>query len=270
MKPAYFFDRRRGARTSFRNALPGHSLNLFLDYDGTLAPIRSKPSQAVLPPSAQTLLHQLSAQPHTNIIIVTGRSLRDVRALVRVKGIDYIANHGFEMLMRGNRWVHPEAKRKQGRLAAILKRLKTETKLLKGIELEDKQFTLSIHYRNASTNAGRKVRAALQQIIRDTSASFSITHGKKVLEIRPTRLWNKGYAVKKFLAASRTPSSATVIYIGDDTTDEDAFRMLRSSAISVVVGRNKNSHARYYFRNQKEVLKFLRIILKTPRNLRKG
>lgn len=172
--------------------------------------------------------------------------------------------------MQGNRWVHPEAKRKQGRLATILKRLKSETKPLKGIEVENKQFTLSIHYRNASANAARKVRAALQQIIKDTPTSFSITHGKKVLEVRPTQLWNKGYAVKKFMAAKHIPASATVMYIGDDATDEDAFRMLRSPAISVVVGKNKNSLARHFFRNQKEVLKFLRTILKAVRNFRKN
>jgi trehalose 6-phosphate phosphatase len=127
--------------------------------------------------------------------------------------------------------------------------------------LEDKQFTLSLHYRNVSIQE----QLAFKEIARKTVCEFDpklvITEGKEVLEVRPPVDWGKGYAVMEFLKTLQQDAHSLQMYIGDDITDEHAFQVLQQSAITIHVGKTSRTFARYYVADVVEVLQILKMIV---------
>jgi trehalose-phosphatase len=122
--------------------------------------------------------------------------------------------------------------------------------------MEDKHIAFAVHYRGARSAVVRRAHALLREILRPRASSLRILQGKKVWEVLPRVIKGKGAAVRVLLARHR---SALPVYIGDDTTDEEAFRVL-PRGITIHVGSAMRSRAQYFARNPAEVICFLQCV----------
>ena len=262
-KPKYLFESKDKAGTRLIDRITSQRrIILLLDYDGTLVPIKKKPSLAVLSASMHKLLKKLAAHSNFDVIIVTGRSYPDIKKLIGTKNIIYISNHGFQISGNRIKWIHTGAKRNLTILKKILLLLNRDLKPFAKTFVEDKKLTLSVHFRNEKNNLIPFVKKIAAKSIQPFQENIIKTTGKKVIEIRPKINWDKGKAALKILAMlQHRKNKNSIICIGDDKTDEDAFRALRSKAITVHVGSNQNTQAHYYLHNTKEVKTFLETIL---------
>jgi len=246
--------------SEIKNKTRNKHILLCLDYDGTLVPICKDPSLAKLSPETRKLLIDLSQNPCISIGIISGRPLSEVKDLIGIEGIIYAGNHGFEISYKEHCWVHPEAERTKPLLKNVVKKLKVQLNTIDGILIEDKGLTLSVHYRNVAGRPAKDIKKIIQNIIGPYHETLRITSGKKVYEVRPNINWDKGKAVIKMKHLLNLREEILKIYIGDDRTDEDAFKVLREDDISIVVGYKKYSKARYFCRSSKEVILFLRCL----------
>jgi trehalose-phosphatase len=230
----------------------------FLDYDGTLTDIVPHPDDARLSEEMKTTLTLLKRSPKVSLAIVSGRSLRDIRNRVGLKGIYYVGNHGMEVFepQSGVRQLFP--KRVARGLEVISDRLNFEFRGIEGIFVENKKWTLSIHYRNVDPRWAPSIQMKLHQEIKGSIIPLHLCRGKKVFEIRPQSEVDKGTAVLSLLGKEKK-GGILPIYIGDDRTDEDAFRSLKRKGITVLVSRPRPvaSSAQYYARDPSEVHHFL-------------
>jgi len=232
---------------------------LFLDYDGTLTPIVKKPGMAELSRPRRNLLKKLSRSPRFLVAIVSGRMLKDITKRVGIKGIYYVGNHGFEIKGPKLKFTHPKAKTAKPLLRKIKKEMHRRFKDIKGIIIEDKILTMSLHYRLVKRSDAAKVKKSFLDIVHPfrRAKKIRITKGKKVFEIRPNAKWHKGAAVLWLIR--KMGKKIIPVYIGDDTTDEDAFYALRKRGATFRVGKNKKTLAKYRLKNVNEVYKFLEL-----------
>ncbi|MDP3880144.1 MAG: trehalose-phosphatase [Dehalococcoidales bacterium] len=237
---------------------------LLSDYDGTLTPIVSRPEQAILTPGVRDKLRALASRPAVSVGIISGRSLAEVKSLVAVDGIYYAGNHGFEIEGPGITFIHPVARTAQSQIRDILRQLTARLADIEGVLVEDKGLSLSVHYRLVR----EKEEETVAQIFRKVTAPWSdkgeirITTGKKVWEVRPRIDWHKGKAVEAIsreIKQSLKLEQLLIIYLGDDTTDEDAFRIIHHpDGWSIFVGgENPSSNAEYFLNSTVEVTTFL-------------
>ncbi len=240
----------------------GRPLALLLDFDGTLVPIADQPESVHLPGRTRALLARLAAAPDTLVGVVSGRSLDDLRHHIGIEGIVHIGNHGLQIASRGWTWSLEHAQRSREVIASCCARLRRRLRAVPGAWVEDKGLTVSIHYRQTPYPRVEEVRRAVfEEVAQTPGRTVKVHQGKKVLEVRPAVAWDKGAAVRWVLRRSfgeRWPQEATVVYIGDDRTDEDAFVDLAGSAITVKVGSSPYpTAARYTVRDVGEVSAFL-------------
>ena len=247
---------------------------LFLtDYDGTLTPIVERPELANLPDSTRRLLRALVRQRHVTVGIISGRALVDLRNRVAISGIIYAGNHGLEIEGPGVTFVNPLAEEMRPILRIMHQVLSRALRSIRGVVVEDKGLTLSVHYRLVEVGKTEEVKSLFERIVGGARAlgKVRITSGKKVYEVRPAVDWDKGKAIrllmKKYGRGGRT-SGLLPVYLGDDLTDEDGFRAIEKygSGISVFVGEaNRDTAARYFLRSPAEVEKFLSTLLEHAR-----
>jgi len=242
-----------------RDITSGRPLLLFLDYDGTLVSLKRAPELAVLRTSRRRLLQRLSRSAF--ICIVSGRSLADIRKMASIKDIAYIGNHGLEISFRGRRWTHPEAKRIKPVIKNVLERIRRKTGDWPGLLVEDKGLTGSVHYRRLAAPLPQKLRNIIEQEVRSRGRELKLTEGKKVLEIRPNIDWDKGKGVLELGRWRNVKRPALRIYIGDDQTDEDAFRALGRDDLTILVGKRRDTLARSRLPDVNAVWKFLGALL---------
>jgi trehalose-phosphatase len=248
-----------------KKSLKGKFLFLFLDCDGTLAPIADTPDKAVIPQEARILLDLLSHKNNCRIAIISGRNLADIKKRIGLKDIIYSGNHGFQI--EGTKIKHELAI--PAGYKEVLRRIKAnlEKKLsgINGVFVEDKKLSLALHFRLVDKKQLPFVKTAFHEsialyLVRN---KIKLSSGKKILEVRPPIYWDKGRAVLWLLARRQFISGAKKvfpIYLGDDITDEDAFKALGRKGLTVFVGKTGSSGAAYYLKNTEEVIKFLRLI----------
>jgi len=266
--PAYLFSRRHDSWDTIARKLRSASgIAIFLDYDGTLTPIRRTPSDALLTPEAENILQEMAQLPGVQVAIVTGRSMEDIRRLVRVKKIEFAANHGFHIYKNGTEWIHPQAATLTRVMSQLCWILQTALVGFPKAYIENKQFTLSIHYRNVTPQHVRSLKSVVTKTVHSFDPTLQITRGKKVLEVRPQISWGKGNAVLNMLHTDKPQRRRVSVFIGDDTTDEDVFRALRPMGITVRVGRSTSTNAQYYVKNVEAVMTVLRSIISLRRDL---
>ena len=239
----------------------GRRFALFLDYDGTLTPIVETPDRALLSPEVRRLLEELAAR--VPVAVVSGRDLRDVRKLVGIDTLVYSGSHGYEIEGPGDLQAEHEGARAY--LPAhdgAERELRGELGGVRGCLIERKRFSIAVHYRLVADADVAAVQAAVNAAA-DRYPSLRKTYGKKVFELQPALAWNKGEAVRFLLRALRLDREDVVpLFIGDDVTDEDAFRALRERGIPIVVREQAApTAARYALRDPGEVSKFLQMIL---------
>jgi trehalose 6-phosphate phosphatase len=233
-------------------------LVLLLDFDGTLAPIVARPEEAAMLPATRVAVERLLAMPGVEMAVVSGRGMGDARERAALPGIAYAGNHGMEIEGPAVRRIHEEAAAARPFLAEVADRLRRELAGIAGAFVEDKGLTLSIHYRLVDRHRVDEVRLHVLGAVAG-NPQLRTMEGKEILEIRPAVDWHKGRAVEFLLGEVDPPSGTPVVYIGDDVTDEDAFRALRDwpggSGEGVVVGDPpaKDTAAASYVRDPREV-----------------
>ncbi|MBI4424184.1 MAG: trehalose-phosphatase [Elusimicrobia bacterium] len=225
---------------------------LAVDFDGTLAPIAALPGGVRPLGAARRALARLAARTDVAVAVISGRSLSDVRRRVGLRGLTYGGNHGAELAGPWGRWRHPAWARARPRLAGAAARLRRELAGRPGLLVEDKGLSLSVHYRLAPRGTGPALERRLRRLCAETGLSLS--PGKKVWELRPAAPWGKGKAL--LWLRRRLGCAGSPVFIGDDATDEDAFRALGSAAFTVRVGRGR-SRARYRVAGPGDVARLL-------------
>jgi trehalose 6-phosphate phosphatase len=236
-------------------ARSGDRLAVFLDYDGTLTPIVSHPEDAWLPESMRETLRSLAAR--VPVAILSGRDLDDVRGRVLVDGIVYAGSHGFDIAGAGG------LRRELGaEYLPVLDEAETELREaldeIPGAQLERKHFSVAAHYRNVDENDAFKV-ALVVDTVGARHRELRRMDGKKVYELLPDINWDKGKAALWLLEALDLEArNALPIYIGDDHTDEDAFRALEKRGVGILVSEQpQETAASYCLNNSEGVERFL-------------
>jgi len=202
------------------------------DYDGTLVPIQPTPEEAVADDETRAALRALAASAGTVVTVVSGRPVAQLRALLECDALWLIGLHGLELAAPGEELpaiADVEA------LAAALSPLRTVAAELAqrypGVRVEDKGTSLALHTRQAAREDARAAAAAYRAAARPVPG-FHLLAGKEVLELRPDGV-DKGVAVRRL---QRHAGSETTLYVGDDTTDEDAFAALATGPGAAATG----------------------------------
>ena len=214
-----------------------------LDIDGTLAPIASTPEGAAVPDETRRVLQRLGRSPGVHLAFVTGRAAHDGRRVMNVAGGWTIGNHGMELIdPNGALRVDASVESFTRTIAEAAERLLTTIGSIPGVLIENKKWTLSIHVRLAARADVPIVEHAITDVAEQMG--LRIVRGKEIYELRPPVGIHKGTAVLALATALDVRDASGVlagslIYAGDDRTDEDAFRALRSlngNAVTVHVG----------------------------------
>ena len=122
---------------------------LFLDFDGTLAPIVEDPATASLSAGVRETLARIAQQDGVITTVISGRAVEDVYIRIRLEGVIYAGNHGVEIFGRGLRFIEPEAEARRDRLRRLAEVVTAKIRNFQGVRVEDKGLTVSIHYRQA-------------------------------------------------------------------------------------------------------------------------
>jgi len=245
-----------------KKLLRARRILLCADFDGTIAPIKPRPKEAKLGEGIRLLLRKISKRKSFIVGIISGRALKDIEEKVGVKGLIFAGNHGLEIAYKKKNFIYPAAKRYVPLISQIARSLKKRLAPFSGAILEEKNLSLSLHYRLVKKRNLPELKKIFFQAVKPYLAAqkIKLTYGKKVWEIRPPIKWDKGRAVL-WLRQRLKPGRAFTLYIGDDATDEDAFRAVNKiGGISIRVGRKRGSSARYYLRNTKDTQRFFRQI----------
>ena len=207
---------------------------VFLDYDGTLTPIVLRPEDAHLSESMRAVLRELASR--WPVAIISGRDLGDVRRRIALASLYYAGSHGFEIAgPNGMQEVYDPAQRFVSHLDAAEQTLREDLGHIAGAQVERKRFAIAIHYRRVQPDAIPALEAIVSRA-QHAHPALRQTGGKKVFELRPDLEWHKGAALFWLLdAMGLERDQAWPIYIGDDTTDEDAFAALQAEGMGVLV-----------------------------------
>lgn len=186
--------------------LKHHFVCIFLDFDGTLTPIVSSPEKTVLAETMKGILRRLTEYPGCQVAIVSGRSLKNLKQLVGIKNIIYAGNHGLEFGDLKTSFKVPVPTKYKVLLRSLRKKIVNGCAAIPGVLIEEKKFSLSLHYRLVSKEDARVMMNTFCSIteIHKKQGELTIMAGKKVLEILPPVSWNKGNIVLLILALSRT------------------------------------------------------------------
>lgn len=246
---------------------------LCLDFDGTLAPHVDDPASAELTTDNQRVLEILAQRSGLDIAIISGRALSDVKDRVGIDSFGYAGNHGLESDINAERLegdidsesrlsaVQPSAEQYRSTVQTISRELEDRLSI-PGCEIEHKGITATVHYRNADISSPDVIEERVQSIVDDIGArDLQLVPGKEIVEIRPAIDWDKGHAVQQFEEQCR--GECLTIYIGDDTTDEDAFRAIEPDGIGIYVGTDSDTTAPYYVPDVEGVTAFLEWLAET-------
>ncbi|XP_078448100.1 putative trehalose-phosphate phosphatase F [Wolffia australiana] len=268
-----------GAFEKITRFAKGKCLALFLDYDGTLSPIVDDPDRAFMSDEMRSTV-QIAAE-HFPTAIISGRSRDKVYEFVGLPELFYAGSHGMDIMGP----LRTSGSYSDSFMAADRREFKSfqpapefipmieeafmllvdRTKKIKGARVENNKFCISVHYRNVN----EKWWASLAQIVHGVVEGYPrlrLTHGRKVLEIRPAVDWNKGEALKFLLDSlgMDDPDAVLPVYLGDDQTDEDAFNVLREEGRGcgiLVSSVPKESKASFSLRDTSEVMDFLKSLV---------
>lgn len=238
-------------------------LLLGLDFDGTLAPLAPRPELAAMPARTRSLISALCGDGRVQIAVLSGRGLADLKAKVNVAGVHYAANHGLEIDSPLERWDHPTAAVLAADIKAVGRRLKEDLAGFRGVLVEDKGMTLSVHYRLAAPRHHAPVRARVAVALRPAEGRLRLSRGHMVWEVRPRVPWNKGHALLDL--AARLPRPHALAFIGDDRTDEEGFKTLGDRCLSVRVNPQGRSHARFGLSGPEDLVRMLECFHRGPR-----
>lgn len=231
-----------------------------LDFDGTLAPIVSRPEDATMLLASRDPLRRLASRPDTDVAIVSGRGLADARERVGLADLYYAGNHGLEIEGPGVSRVNETALAARPRLEQRIAEVRSRFADVDGLEVEDKVLSASVHFRRVSDPAQRDEIARAVHRLCDGDPLLRTVDGKMIVEIRPAVEWDKGHATRFLLETLRGDGDAELptLFVGDDVTDEDAFRVVRDHGSGVLVAPEpRETLASAWLRSPEEVAELL-------------
>lgn len=238
------------------------NFTFFLDYDGTLTPIVEHPDSAKLSPQMKEVIKTLSQK--FIVTIVSGRKKEEIEKLINnVNHIIYAGNHGMDIKGDKLEMTHPYAQKLSPLMNKLSFELKNKLIEIDNVLIENKKFSVAVHWRQVEKKQVPKLRNIIENLIRN-NPSLRIMEGKKVFEIMPNINWHKGEAIRWIMHKLNIDwRDTTVIYIGDDTTDEDAFRLIRTRGVGILVSsKPKESAADFWVSSPQKVKKLLEEIIK--------
>lgn len=249
-------------KSSIREKMAGiiggcsHAL-LLLDYDGTLTPIVSKPGEAKLRSTVLECLKALAQRKLFTVGVITGRSVAQMKHLLPVKNVLIAGNHGLELMSPNKRVSYHYGSEFVNRIKEIKSILQPLEEKFPGSYLEDKEISIAYHFRLANPNLSVEIkndffRAILPWVKKRKIRVLKI---KKGWEVLPPIQWDKGNAV--FWILNQYPKTTFSLFVGDDLTDESAFKAMNPYGVTIRVGKKKGSSAQYFVKNVYEVEKFL-------------
>ncbi|KAK7351175.1 hypothetical protein VNO77_10429 [Canavalia gladiata] len=256
----------------------GKKIVVFLDYDGTLSPIVTDPDKAFMTRKMRATLKGIAR--HFPTAIVTGRCRDKVYNFVKLAELYYAGSHGMDIKgptksqspKKGNNKgvLFQPASQFLPMIDEVYKILLEKTNSVPGAKVENNKFCLSVHFRCVDEKSWAPLAEKVKLVLNEYP-QLRLTQGRKVLEIRPAIKWDKGKALEFLLKALGYENSDDVfpIYIGDDRTDEDAFKVLRSrgQGIGILVSRvPKETDASYTLQDPSEVEQFLRRLVEWKRS----
>lgn len=220
------------------------------DFDGTLAPIVKDPERASIPAAVSRRLATLSEC--AQVAIVTGRSVEDIGLRLDFLPDFVIGNHGIEGIPGWEH--HAETYRKaclewEQRLSGALK---DREFFEAGIWIENKTYSLSVHYRLARDR--EKAEMHLGKLFASLLPEAHVIGGKCVFNLLPSDAINKGTALERLIEAS---GASTVLYVGDDATDEDIFKLQREDVLTIRVEPSAESVAEFHLHHRLEMVQLL-------------
>jgi trehalose 6-phosphate phosphatase len=240
------------------------SLVLFLDFDGTLAPLREYPDEVELAPAVRSTLEDLAARNSIVMAIVSGREMWDLRRRVGIPGIIYAGEHGMEIRGRGIQLIEPGALARRGVIKLLARELAPSLQEFPGVFVEEKHLTLAVHYRLARRDDQAEIRERVRSAVVMAGGQAELRHGKMVWEILPKTGWRKG-AAAEWIYKTCELNDGLAVYAGDDEADEDAFQRL-AGWITIRVG-NEETSASYCLAGPDEVHRLLIWVAENrPRN----
>lgn len=220
------------------------------DFDGTLSKIVKEPTMAKIIETTETLLHRLEAQAPATVI--SGRGLEDLKSKFRAPVSYFIGNHGLEGVPNGDG-------KKQTFIEVSQKWKKTLESVVQqtnGVEVEDKTFSLAIHYRKSQQK--KIMKGQILKAVQQLNPPPRVMTGKCVINLIPKDSPNKGSALMGLKAKAHTKS---VFFIGDDDTDEDIFALSDPDIFTVRIGKKGSSRAKYYIHRQTQINFLLKMII---------
>ena len=226
---------------------------VFLDYDGTLTPIVSRPELATLAPDMRHTLAALAEQ--CPVAIVSGRDRGDLQTLVQLESVYYAGSHGFDIAGPHQvRMQHAKGLEFLPLLDAVETQLHHQLSPIQGALVERKKFTIAVHFRNVAPEQATRIEPLVDAVLK-AHPQLRKGLGKKVFELQPRLDWHKGKAVLWLLdTLGRHTPDIVPIYIGDDLTDEDAFHTLAGHGLTIVVADTpRRTAARYTLQNPAQV-----------------
>jgi len=237
--------------------IEGKRMVVFLDYDGTLTPIVDTPDKAIMHEDMRNAVIKLSQC--CTVGIISGRDLQDIQHMVKIDSILYAGSHGFDISS-------PEDLEIQNQIGEeflpILdeaeKELSEKLQSIDKIIVERKKFAIAIHYRLVEPKWIETIEKVVDEVA-TKHIDLRKAYGKKIFELQPDIDWHKGKALLTLLKALKLDRDDVLpIYIGDDVTDEDAFRALQGRGIGIVVWSEPyETAASYSLKNPDEVRDFL-------------
>ena len=252
-----------------RARLEGTPLVIMLDVDGTLAPIVAVFDQATVPPETRRAVAAVAQRPSVHVALVTGRSVEVARHMVGVGNLWVIGNHGFEIQgPTGEDFADPSVERYREVISSAVMRLRPRVHAMQGVIIEDKAITLSVHWRLAKPADVPRLREAVDDVA--NGLGLRVTEGKRIFEIKPPARIDKGTAV--LALAERLTSGrndAAIVFAGDDVTDEDAIRALRTHypravTIRVIGEENPPTDAEFSLQGTEGMRAFLEELARRP------
>ncbi|KAI4307373.1 hypothetical protein L6164_030572 [Bauhinia variegata] len=253
----------------------GKQIVAFLDYDGTLSPIVPDPDKAFMTKKMRATVKDIARNFPT--AIVSGRCRDKVYNFVKLPELYYAGSHGMDIKgpsrrghsEKGNQILCQPASKFLPMINEVYKILLEKTKSVPGAKVENNKFCLSVHFRCVDEKSWDALAEEVRVVLNEYP-KLRVTQGRKVLEIRPTIKWDKGKALEFLLESLGYANSKHVfpIYIGDDRTDEDAFKVLssRGQGIGILVSRvPKETDASYTLQDPSEAKQFLRRLVEWKR-----
>lgn len=244
----------------YKNLTQSPMVFLGLDFDGTLSPIVSTPDKARLPAQAKAILKKLTKLANTQLVVISGRELDDVMTRFQgIEGVWFSGNHGLQFDILGTRRDAPLPPGVFDALRSARKELRRTAEDIEGVIIEDKKVVLGVHYRLVKEAQEQNVKDLLLKIIKKyASAGSGLTfkEGKKVFELYPDVDWHKGKAYQAMLKVVPNTNYFPV-FIGDDVTDENVFKVIKRKGLGIKVGDAKKTAAHVFVKEPKDVVTLL-------------